>query len=74
MWLDRLSKACYAASLALFVAAGYAYWTQEDGPGATLDEPERTPTHLTAGQATSVTFLLHNPTHHPVRVCGLPDC
>jgi hypothetical protein len=74
MSLDRLSKACYAAAMALFVVAGYGYWTQEDGSGASIDEPERMLAHLTAGQTTTITFNLYNPTRHPVRVCGLPDC
>jgi hypothetical protein len=74
MFLDRAAKACYLLSAFLFLAAAYGYFTQEDGPGASIDEPERMVTHLTAGQTTAITFNFHNPTRHPVRVCGLPDC
>jgi hypothetical protein len=74
MFLDRAAKACYLLSAVLFLAAAYGYFTQEDGPGATIDEPERTLTHLSAGETTTVIFHLHNPTRHPVRVYGLAEC
>jgi len=74
MILDRAAKACYVLSAFLLLAAAYGYFTQEDGPGANIDEPERTLTHLSGGETTTVTFVLHNSTRHPVRVCGLADC
>jgi hypothetical protein len=50
MFLDRAATACYFLSAILLLAGAYGYFTQEDGPDATIAEPERMLTHLTAGE------------------------
>ena len=60
-------------SLALFGAAGYAYYHETDAPGAVIDEPDRTFGTLTVGK-NDVRFTLHNSTRHTVRVIGCQFC
>jgi hypothetical protein len=60
--------------LALLGAAAVAYFVPADGPGVSIDEPEREFTAWDAGQHRQVIFRIHNPTRHTVRVVGLADC
>jgi hypothetical protein len=72
--LGWMSNTCCTAAVILFAVAFYLWWAQEDGPGAAIDEPERTLAAVTPGQVTPVIYYLKNPTRHPVRVCGLAEC
>ncbi len=60
--------------LALFCVAGFAYFVPGDGPGATIDEPDREFPACAVGQRLEVTFRIHNPTGHTVRIVGLAEC
>ena len=53
--------------------AGYSYYLESDTAGAYIEAPDRELTTLRAGQHV-VTFPLHNPTRHPVRVVGATSC
>jgi hypothetical protein len=73
-FLGMLSNGFYVAGLVLLGIAGFLWWTQEDGPGAAVADPERTLSGIRPGEVALVVYLLHNPTRHPVRVCGLSEC
>ena len=61
------------AGIALLGAAGYAYWLESDRPGAAIDQLDREFPALVVGE-NSITYRLHNPTRHPVRIVGCSSC
>ena len=63
----------FVLAFVLFAAAGYCYFHPEDAPGATIDDPDREFPALAVGKNT-ITFRLHNPTQHPVRIVGYQFC
>lgn len=60
--------------LALFGVAAFAYFVPADGPGVTIDEPDREFPAYGVGEKLDVAFRIHNPTGHTVRIVGLADC
>ncbi len=68
-----LSRVFLLIAVVLFGVAGYAYYESTDGPGAAFDEAEREFPNLAVGENV-VTFRLHNPTRHAVRVIGCEFC
>jgi hypothetical protein len=74
MFMRILPTALFALSLALFGAAGYAYFLmEEDAPGAVIPDPDREFPSLAVGK-NEVRFRLENPTGHTVRVIGCQYC
>jgi hypothetical protein len=63
----------FTLALVLMAAAVYCYFHPEDAPGASIDEPDREFPALAVG-SNEVSFRLHNPTQHPVRVVGYRFC
>jgi hypothetical protein len=68
-----LSYVFFLIAVALFGIAGYGYYQSTDGPGAAFDETDRAFVGLKIGENV-VTFRLHNPTRHAVRVVGVSYC
>jgi hypothetical protein len=68
-----LSYVFFLIAVVLFGVAGYGYYESTDGPGAAFDETEREFLGLALGENV-VTFRLHNPTRHAVRVVGVSYC
>lgn len=69
-----LSAGSFLSGLILFGVAVFAYVVPADGPGMTIDEPNREfPAHA-AGQKLDVAFRIHNPTGHTVQIVGLAEC
>ena len=62
-----------ALAVVLLGLAGYFYWLGDDVSGAIIDEPDREFPSLKVGK-NPVTFKLHNPTRHTVRVIGYSFC
>lgn len=61
-------------SLALFGVAAFDYFIPADGPGVTIDEPDREfPAHV-VGQKLDAAFRIHNPTRHTARIVGQAEC
>lgn len=69
-----LSIALVLCGLGLFSVASWQYFTPDDGPGLTVDEPEREISGCSAGQTKEITFAFRNRSRHPVQVLGLADC
>jgi hypothetical protein len=64
----------FLIGLVLLGAAGFAYFALVDGPGVTIDEPEREFAAWEVGQKREVAFRMHNPTRHAIRIVGLAPC
>lgn len=60
--------------LGLLAEAAWQYFGPKNGPGLTVDEPERAISGWSVGQTKQVTFRFHNRTGHPVRIIGLVPC
>lgn len=58
----------------LFGVAAWQYFDVEDGPGLTVDDPEREISGCSAGQTKVITFAFHNRARHPVEIIGLAPC
>ncbi|HZZ81864.1 MAG TPA: hypothetical protein VFE62_25410 [Gemmataceae bacterium] len=67
-----LSKLLFVTGAFLFVLAAYAYLTA-DGAGARIEDADREFPGLTVG-VNKVSYQLHNPTRHTVRVLGCSFC
>jgi hypothetical protein len=68
-----LSYVFLVTALILFAVAGYGYYLDTDTHGAALLDPEREFPGLAVGENT-VTFRVHNPTRHTVRIVGFSSC
>ena len=64
---------CSLTAIVLFGVAFYAYYLETAAPGAIIDEPDREFSNLAVGK-NAVTYRLHNPTGHTVRVIGCSFC
>lgn len=62
------------SGLGLLGAAAWQYLAPEDGPGLSVDEPEREISTCSTGQISAVTFAFHNHARHPVQILGLAPC
>jgi hypothetical protein len=60
--------------MGLLAVAAWQYFIPEDGPGLTVDEPEREISDCLVGQTKVVTFPFHNRARHPVQIIGLAPC
>jgi hypothetical protein len=59
--------------IALLAAAAYVYYLESDAPGVMVENAAREFPDLIVGTNT-VTYRLHNPTRHTVRVVGSSFC
>lgn len=60
--------------LGLLAVAAWQYFGPDDGPGLTVDEPEREISGCWAGQTEEITFAFHNRGRRPVQIIGLENC
>lgn len=60
--------------LGILAVAAWQYFGPEDGPGLTVDEPEREISGCSVGQTKVITFSFHNHARHPVQIVGLAPC
>lgn len=74
MLAKLLSIGLALCGLGLIGMGAWQYFTPEDGPGFTVDEPEREIAGCSAGQTKVITFAFHNRARHPVQVLGLAPC
>ncbi len=54
--------------------AGFGYFNPEDGPAASIPEPDREFVEMATAQPLTVGFPIHNSGCHAVRVVGLQQC
>ncbi|HZT82685.1 MAG TPA: hypothetical protein VFA26_20820 [Gemmataceae bacterium] len=54
--------------------AVFEYCRPTEGPGVTVDGPERELSAQTPGQVVEVGFRFHNSARHPARIVGLAEC
>lgn len=69
-----LSIGLVLMGLVLLGTGVLGYAMRADGPGVTIDEPEREFATWEAGQTRSVVFRIHNPTRRAIHVVGLAEC
>jgi hypothetical protein len=68
-----LSYLFFLTGVLLLGVAACAYYFEADAPGAIVEDSEREFPNLIVG-ANTVTYRLHNPTRHTVRVVGYSFC
>lgn len=68
-----LSRWFLVVGVVVLGLAMVGYFGQADAPGATVVEPERECTDVSAGQSILISFPIHNPTRHTVRVVGFAE-
>lgn len=64
---------CALAALASGSLAAYLFVQAEDGPGATIEEPERE-LSVAIDNPKEISFRIRNPTKHEVSVVGYDWC
>jgi len=72
--LRHLPGVFVGLALAMFVAAGLAYWQSWERPGFMIVEAEREFSDAAVGKVMQLTFTLNNPTWHSVRIVGRVEC
>lgn len=68
-----LCSICMLAALASSGLAAYFFLRTEDGPGATIEEPERE-LSVAIDNPKEISFRIRNPTKHEVSVVGYDWC
>jgi len=71
--LPYLPKLFLFLGLACLAWAGYAYYTQDNGPGLDIPDAERE-LALSAGEARDLAFQLRSTGRHSIRVVGIAEC
>ncbi len=69
-----LSHGFFQLGLVLLGLAAWDYFTPPDGPGVTIDQPERELATVSPGQKIDLSFQVHNKSRQPARVVGLAEC
>lgn len=69
-----LPALCFLSGFILLGFAAFANFVPVDGPGLSINEPEREFPTQAAKQRLDVVFHLQNPTGHTVRIVGLAEC
>jgi hypothetical protein len=74
MTFRSLSTGLILVGFALLGLAAFVFFRPADGPGVSIEAPEREFATVWTGHTIDVAFRVHNPTAHTAQVVGLTEC